>query len=155
MGADDKLYSRLQRVSLPFPCSIQYADVAMPSSAAASQDCTCGSHRPGAMKAALCSLTLGSSAGVWGTHLSHATCCTMVAIPRNSVLKSRFCRERFWGKLNSDAVSFSTMAFAAAEKQSCGLQLDGFRPLDWRQSCVSAGPCSQSAPLQSPFLASK
>ena len=82
-----------------------------------------------AMEAALCGLTLGSSAGVWGTHLAHTACCTMVAIPRNPVHKSKFCREQFWGELNSDAVSFSAMAFTAAEKQSCGLQLDGFRPL--------------------------
>ena len=82
-----------------------------------------------AMEAALCGLTLGSSAGVWGTHLTHTTCCSMVAIPRNPVHKSKFCQEQFWGELNSDAVSFSAMAFTAAEKQSCGLQLDGFHPL--------------------------
>ena len=65
---------------------------------------------------------------VGGRTSSHTACCTMVATPRNSRKRSKFCREQIWGKLNSDAVSFSAMAFTAAEKQSCGLQLDGFHP---------------------------
>ena len=81
-----------------------------------------------AMKTTLCGLTLGTSAGMWEVAPRATACCTMVAIPRNPVRKSKFCREQFWGELNSDTMSFSTMAFTVAEKQSRGLQLDGFHP---------------------------
>ena len=48
--------------------------------------------------------------------------------PQFRSLKSqvKICREQFSGKLNSDAVSFSTMAFAAAEKQSMGFSSMAF-----------------------------